>query len=259
MDKPSLNLSALTEEEALFLRRLRDLADICAAKYIPRFTAFLTERQQHIAAEYIRQAGVENALLYGGYAQAVRKQCGFFPHSDDPELDSFPLAALTIRYPAEKELSHRDFLGSLMAMGIKRESVGDLLPGGGRCILFLSESVLPVVSGELVKVGSTGVSITEGFIATDLPPQEFLPIRGTVGSARLDSLVKLLTGLAREKSAGLIRAGIVRRNDAPALSVSEAFAPGDTVTIRGYGKYIIDDIGSPTRKGRLPVNARQYK
>lgn len=254
----SINLSALPEEELLFLRRLRDLADISAAKYISRFTLFLTERQQRLAEEFIRQIRINKAVLFGGYGEAVRKQCGFFPVSEDPEEEQFPLIGITAKYPSHTPLSHRDFLGSLMGLGIKRESIGDILPGEGFCTLFLAESIAEYVLQELIKVGNTGVSCSQGFDPARIPMPSFRDIAGTVGSARLDSLVKLLTNLAREKSANLIRGGLVRRNDGPAESVSMAFEPGDTVTIRGYGKFIVDSVGGPTRKGRLPVRARQY-
>lgn len=255
----SINLSALPEEELLFLRRLRDLADISAAKYISRFTAFLTERQQRLAEEFIRQNRIENALLFGGYEEAVRKQCGFFPVSEDPLEEAFPHVGITAKYPSHQCLSHRDFLGSLMGLGIKRESVGDILPGEGHCTLFLAESISDFVLQELIKVGNTGVSCTVGFDLAQLPVPSYREVAGTIGSVRMDSLVKLLTNLAREKSANLIRSGLVRRNDSPVESVSEAFEPGDTVTIRGFGKYKIDAIGGLTRKGRLPVKARQYR
>jgi RNA-binding protein YlmH len=253
-----LNLASLPEEDAQFLRRLADLSELSAAKGIRRFTAFLTERQAHIATEYIRQRKVEGAVLYGGYDDAVRKMCGFFPVFEAAGADVFPLRAVSLRYRAEKALGHRDFLGTLLSLGVKREAIGDILPGSGLCAIFLTNTVAPFVMQELVMMGGEGVSCEYGADISLLPEPEFAHIKGTVGSTRMDSLVKLLTGYAREKSAALIRGGLVKRNDFVVASVSDAFSPGDKVTIRGFGKYIIDKTGSPTRKGRIQVEARKY-
>ncbi|MDL2233841.1 YlmH/Sll1252 family protein [Ruminococcaceae bacterium OttesenSCG-928-L11] len=254
-----LNLAALGEEETLFLRRLADLSDQCAAGYIPRFSSFLNERQQQIASAFWEQNHIENAMLFGGYGEAVRKQCGFFPVYDTPEEALFPIRALTLKTPRDKPLSHRDFLGTLMGLGLKRESVGDIIPVEGACTILLAESITGFVLQELKKVGNTGVTITEGFDSALIPRQEYRELSGTVSSPRLDSLVKLCTGLAREKAARLIQSGLVQLNYRVTESVSTAFAPGDTLTIRGYGKYTIDGIGAPTKKGRLPVSIRQYR
>jgi len=256
--RQGINLATLPEEEMLFLRRLEDLAGISIEKGCTKFTAFLTERQQHIVMEFIRQRPVENAALFGGYDNAVRKMCGFFPIYEEPFNDGFPLEGISLTYPKDKTLTHRDFLGTLLNLGIKREAVGDILPGSGYCAVFLTGAVAPMVAGEITMVGGVGVSCGNRTDLSLLPEQEFKAVSGTVGSLRMDSLVKLLTGYAREKSAGLIRAGLVKRNDQTAASVSETFWSGDRVVVRGFGKYIVDRIGEPTRKGRLPIEARKY-
>ncbi|MCL2057211.1 MAG: YlmH/Sll1252 family protein [Oscillospiraceae bacterium] len=234
------------------------MADTAREKGTVRFTEFLTERLAHIAAEYIRQSSVENAALYGGYEDAARKMCGFFTDFEKPAHGAFPIAGITVAYPGDIKLSHRDFLGTLLGLGIKRGTVGDILAEDGRCAVFVTEVVSPVIMQELVTVGGAAVSCSRGIDTSALPQPRFKDISGTVGSLRMDSLVRLLTGYAREKSAAMIRSGLVKRNDNTVLSVSEGFGAGDTISVRGFGKYIIDGTGGPTKKGRLTVRARKY-
>ena len=253
-----MNLAALFDEEKLLLHRLTDMVRISEKQKVTRFSAFLNERQQAIAQELCRQNHVPNTLLFGGYSGAVRNMCGFFAVYDEPEPSAFPIRALTLTYPENRTLSHRDFLGTLMGMGITREVVGDILPSPGRCVLFVAESVLDFVCQEIKTVGNTGVVCTQSFRESDLPVPEFKDLWGTVSSPRMDSFVKLVTNIAREKSADLIRAGLVQRNYNVVHSISEGFVPGDTVTIRGHGKFIVDDLGTPNKKGRIPVAVRKF-
>ena len=254
-----MQFSALSQEEQVFLRRLDDFA-AAGASGQTRFTAFLTERGQQLAEGHARRVGVENVHFFGGYGPAVRRMCGFFPpERAQADYAVFPISAVTARYAAGFSPGHRDFLGALLALGITRESIGDILPGPGRCTFFLMKTIAPMVCDELVKVGRTGVSCIEGYDENTLPEPAFEQLNGTVSSPRLDSLIRLVLGVSREKSAQLIVLGLVTRNDRVASAVSEHFAPGDRISVRGCGKYIVDGIGAPTRKGRLPVSLRKYR
>lgn len=239
------------------MARLADLNRISEEKQIARFTAFCDERQAMIAQEYARQSGAK-LLLFGGYQGAVRRIAGFFPSWQPFSEEAFPISAVTLGLPREASLTHRDYLGSLMALQITRESIGDILPGEGICTLFLLESVAPVVLDELRRVGSAGVrpvAGAEGFIP---PEPAYRELRGTVASLRMDCLVHLLTGLAREKSAALLRAERVRRNHQTVTEAAARFEQGDVISIRGYGRFKVDSIGAPTKKGRLPVVCLQF-
>jgi len=253
-----MNLSLLDGEDRQFLARLSDLHHISEAKQIARFTAFCNERQGMIAQEYARQTGAK-FLLYGGYACAERKVAGFFPPWQDPEEDAFPIQAITLHLPRGANLTHRDYLGSLMSLGLARESIGDIVQSQRNCVLFVMESVASVILDELRKVGGVGVKPEPGTVDFEPPVPQFQELRGTVPSLRLDCIVRLLTGAAREKSADLIRGELVTVNHQLADSVSRTCGQGDIITIRGYGKFKVSEIGPPTKKGRLPVVCLKYQ
>lgn len=254
-----MNLSALLDDEKLFLRRIEDL--FRGWQPVPRFSAFLTERRQDIVRAFLEQSGnTDCALLFGGYAGAERKMLGAFPAWEKPDASVFPVFPVTLRHRRADTLSHRDFLGALLSLRITRESIGDILPGDGMCVVFVQNSVAPLVLEELRTVGRVGVKCEQGFSKEEIRTEHnFEPLHGTVASCRADCLVSLLTGKSREKAAALIKAEHVQLNYAVVTSPSKLFAPGDVAALRGYGKFIVDAIGNPTRKGRLPVDIRKYK
>lgn len=253
-----MDVSQLPAEDKQFLARLADLHSLCEKGQAPRFSPFCNEWQAQLGAEYLRRLPGEHTLWFGGYPGATRKMLGFFPSWQEPEEEAFPIAAVTLDLPRDAALHHRDYLGSLMSLHIARESIGDIIPHVGCCTLFVAGAVAPVILAELTKVGGTGVRPRPGMEGFVPPVQQYQPIKGTVASLRLDSLVHLLTGLSREKSGGLIRGGLVQQNYRVCESLSQGVGPGDVITIRGYGKFRLEEVGSPTKKGRLPLTCLKY-
>ena len=246
-------------DEMLFVRRLLDLCGTAKKRSSPRYTAFLNEHEQALCKEILtREGGIEYAF-FGGYEGAVRKILAIYPDYSDPDELCYPLVALTARHAKGEKLSHRDVLGSLMGLGLSRSSIGDILPDNGECRFLALETVADTLKGEFSKIGRVGVRCERAKPEDLGSVQEFETFSGTVSSMRLDSVVKLMTNLAREKSAGLVKAGLVQKNHTVTENISAAVMQGDIITVRGHGKYIIDSIGEKTRKGRLPVLARKYK
>lgn len=258
------DLSRLDADEKLLVARFEDLWQGASGGNRCRFTSFLNERQQMLAEEAVRQWKLDGGMLFGGYDGAVRCIMGFFPSWHEPEQDSpethelYPIVPVTCRLPSGAALNHRDVLGSLMSLGIVRESVGDILLSDGRCDIFLLDTVAPVVLDELHKIGGVGVRCETGVQGGFKSTQQYKEMRGTVRSPRIDALVAILACTSRAKAAAMIQSENVQRNYKVAHNTAEEFYPGDVITIRGYGKYKVDDIGAPTKKGRLPVSSSKY-
>lgn len=252
-----IDFTQLEPEEKLLVARVEDLARI-AARGDSKFSSFLNERQQMVVQEMIRRRKLEGCMFYGGYPDALRCVLGIFPDWQQPEEEQFPITSVTIHLPKDADISHRDVLGSLTALRIARERIGDILFSQRRCDVFIQQEMAGLVTGELRKIGRTGVRCETGVPGDYSRNEQFQDMRATVSSARLDALVSAMTGISREKGAALIKAELVQCNYCTAHSVSVVFSPGDVITIRGYGKYKVDDIGKPTKKGRLPVLFRKY-
>ncbi len=243
------------QNEALF-RRIED--SLLIAEKRPQFLGFLDEAEGYAAGEYLKYRKDVKFSFWGGHDEAERKMLGFFPDFIDMENSAFPLSAITLKYRDEDILSHRDFLGAFMNLGIERSVIGDILCGEGRTVAFIKTEMLAYFLENIKKIGRVGVTVEEG-ASLPLPmSRSFAEIKGVVASNRLDSIVALLTKQSREKAAAMIKSGTVLLNHEETLSSSSRVEIGDKLSIKGKGRFIIDDFGQLTGKGRLPVSCRKY-
>lgn len=254
-----VNLKALIGEEKILAARFSDLVEEVRLREIPRTLGFLDERQQEIVRSCAAAAHWERYAFYGGCPDAERAYVGLFPGYMDLEDQSiYPIAPVTFTFRPQDTLTHRDFLGTFMSLGIKRETVGDILVEEGRCVAFFHDRLLPLLQDEVKKVGGTAVRLSTE------PPQtlpsrfQLEPVEGVVSSLRLDCVVALLTGKSRELSAQLIRTGRVTVNHSLSLSVSDTVEGGDRISVRGFGRFRLDAPGEITRKGRIHLSYQKY-
>lgn len=246
-------------EDSVLAARIEDAIRLCQLRNYPHFVGFLDERQGAMAEKIAKGLRFDQYMLWGGYSGAQRVVFGAFPERQQPDRDSFPVLPLYTAFRREDTLSHRDFLGTLMAQGINRDTVGDILVGEGRCVLFVRIEISEYVTTQMHKVGGTGIRFVEGSLS-DLPQERsWIEISDTIASQRLDCIVASFTHLSREKSNLLIRSGSVSLNYEIVLSGSEKVSPEDILSIRGYGKYRVDQIGPLTKKGRLRLLAKRYQ
>ena len=246
-----------TSEDRLLLARIEDAAVLCDKHQYPHFIGFLDERQRAISASFVRKLNA-TPFFWGGYEDAERTILGVFPEGFPPDPAPFPLSALSFTYREDAPLSHRDFLGALLAEGVRREKIGDILLSPGYAVSFVSDEVCSFLLNGIQKIGREGVQVTEG-VLRELPiNRQFSTIRATVASARLDNVVKALTGISREKAAELIESDRVSLNHLPCASVSKTVCENDLLSIRGAGRFRITDLSGQTKKGRILLIAQKY-
>ncbi len=245
-------------EDALFLSKISDAVELCERRGIPQFTAFLDQRQAAFAQAQLNHLHHKNALFFGGFAEAERTVLGVFPEGDEPSGEIFPIRPLTIRYRVCDILTHRDFLGSLMSFGIERSTIGDILIEDGRTVIFVLSEMAGYIMTQMEKVGRVGVKLTGGAQEPYPPGRGFERIEGTVSSMRLDAVLAAALHISREKGAQLILSGQVQKNSRPVLSVSAPVGEGDKLSVRGYGRFLMEQTGIMTRKGRYKFSIRKY-
>lgn len=253
-------MTAAEEDERLLLARAGDAVRL--SRKSVRFIGFLGPREQQLVKSRLEAIHFENALFWGGYKGAERVFAGFFPDRDEPDEAAFPLGAVRVSW-REGALTHRDFLGSILSLGIERRAVGDIVPGDAAsgdfsCAVVLDRTVLAFVSDNLLKVGGTAVDCAPADPGGIVRRETFRELRDTVASPRLDCVVAALLNLPREKAAELIRAGLVSLEYEACLKPTQQVPEGADLSARGYGRFIVDRIGPPTRKGRLGLTARKY-
>ena len=146
-----------------------------------------------------------------------------------------------------------------MALGITRESVGDILVEDGRAVVFVKNSVLQFVLTQIEKIGRVGVNIKTGY---DIPlPKhgELISCTTTVSSMRLDCIVSSLCGVSRNSAVEFIESSRVSVNSLPVLKNKKIVSNGDSVTVRGKGKFYITDCDEYSKKGRIILKYNKYK
>ena len=172
--------------------------------------------------------------------------------------EQFPIQRVALFFRAQDAITHRDILGSLMGLNLKRELIGEILTGEDFAVVFCTGAAAQLILSELERVGRAGIKKQQGYEG-ELPPLYRLEYQtGTVSSLRLDCAVSLATNLSREKSAALIEGGQVSLNFFEENKISREVGEGDILSIRGYGRYVLSKVGSVSKKGRLHLTLGKY-
>lgn len=258
IDNSSL-LNQLNNDEKLLINKIIDMIEISQTRYQPVFSFFLDERQQMISKAVLQKEHIENFEFFGGYESAKRKVLCVYPEYVIPDKSDYPFTAVTIKHRIVDKISHRDILGSLMGLFIKRETLGDILvTGGEEDFVFVYNSVLPVVMDELIKVGSKGISCSVGFDESKVPVDKYTQISGFVSSLRIDSILSVALKVSREKAANIVNSIGVDINYVNITSKSEMIEEGDIFSVKGYGKFFLSQINGTSKKGRIHITINKY-
>ena len=247
-----------TSEDKWLSARVADAVALCDRQSCPHFVGFLDEGQREQVMLLLHREKAVSFRFFSGFDGAERTVLGVFPPFIEPEDALFPLRVLKFSYRAQAALSHRDFLGTMLSCGIRREAVGDIVCGAGETIAVVSEEVAPFLQQQIEKVGGEGVTVTTADGETLTVERRFQPISATVASPRLDNVVKALMGCSREKAAAAIVGGLVSVNHVPCDAVAKTVVEGDILSLRGVGRFRIEALSARTKKGRLFLAAQKY-
>lgn len=242
--------------------RFRELADKSYSQNIFTFTGFLGLSELDIfyrMEQELRYAGI---TLEGGCDSADRLIVRF----GDKELLGyempFPIVCIHIRPHVLKfadKLSHRDFLGALMNLGIDRSTIGDIKVGEKEAYLFCLETIAPFICENLRQIKHTAVTCEKTENMEALQEEEPETVSVQVQSLRIDAFIAKVYNMSREKSLELFRTGKVYVNGRLCENNSRLIKPGETVNARGFGKFQV--LGEPreTRKGKLAAEVAVYR
>ncbi len=253
----------MNKDEQILRRRFIDLASAAYHRGINLFSDFLNLNEQNIFI-YMRQELPEiKYFTYGGFADAERKIlcfCGsdIIHHTEqiDYPIDCIKIEPLNHKF--SDTLTHRDFLGAIINLGIDRSKVGDILILQNEGYLFCSNTISTFIVDQLVKVKHTMVSTS----IIDQKEFDYQPvykeITGTVSSVRLDSILSVAFHTSRSSLTGLIEGGKVFVNSKEVLSNSYSLKEDDVISVRGMGKFKYIGTSYQTKKGRYSVKILLY-
>ena len=250
---------AADKDEEMLLLHVTERMTAAENRNIPGSSNFLSGREQMLVQQILRSKGI---CFFGGREGAERAVCCYLPEYLDEDWlagEDGPVAAVRATYFEQDKLTHRDFLGSLMGCGIKRETVGDICVSEGQCDFFVTREILPYVLQNLESAGRTKLHLTEIPLTEVIAPQaKTKTIRDTVSSLRLDGVVSSGFSISRGKAADAIEAGKVEVNFTSCMKPDKAVTEGDSISLRGLGKIRLTEVGGNTKKGRISIVIDRY-
>lgn len=266
----------LTKEEQILLQHFNDMIQLSYQRSIPVYSQFCSLAELELAfralEEFYGNIVRENVhyMLYGGFPDAERQIICFLPEQGKNSIteNDFPLCCVCIT-PVNKrfcdKLNHRDYLGTIMNLGITRDQIGDILvkkeeKGSGQfCVgyIFCKKDKADLLT-EITRIKHTTVKVE----AVDLEQMEwqteFKEINGSVSSFRLDAIIALAVKLSRSQVLELVQSGSVFLNGRCCTENAKKLNEGDIFSIRGYGKFLFDKANSMSKKGRYHITIKQY-
>lgn len=249
----------MDSNEELF-RRLEDLRRRCEKQSVVTEGGFLTPAERLAVENRFRQSDESRIFLSGGSADCERQMVFFLPWY--MESEELPLAdyirCIRIHCPFGSP-GHRDYMGSVLGLGIRREWLGDIRLVEKDAYVFCQPSVAPLLLQELTHVGRCGVKTEEiPLEEVPVPERKVKRLSFTVKSMRLDAVAGEMFSLSRTSAAEAIRLGAVTLNYSVCDKTDAPVKEGDILSMRGHGKGSILEIGGLSRRERLFITAELW-
>lgn len=246
-------------DEELLKKRVSELRKRAEFSYRTEFTDFLTLSEIETAKTVLNGS---NYMFFGGVPDAERRML-CITHPDikiTPEL--FPICGVRISPKSIKfasEFSHRDVLGSVLALGLDRDVIGDIFVKDKEAYLVCAERIASFLTEQLTQVRHTNVVCCIAEADASEFAKEYQVISRTVSAIRIDSVTAAAFGISRSSAATGISGGKVFINGREITSPAAAVKEQDVISFRGIGKARLKEIGNLTKKGRISVTLERYQ
>lgn len=261
LQKQTLFQGITQPEERLLFAKVLDQAALSCKRHCATFTDFLDMAKSGKFLERLQYHSDLQVMAFGGIEDSERRMLGFAPDYMTLTEDDFPICALRItKHPkfGQTDLSHRDYLGSILGLGIDRGKIGDILVGDTETICLVQEDIADYIVHQLQKVSHTPVQVKHT-VLTDITVEKKIEIRRfTTASLRLDAVAGAALHLARGKIQTLIAAEKVTINWSTTTNTSCLLKEGDMISVRGYGRFRIHEIGGKSKKERIGLEVGVY-
>lgn len=250
----------MTEDDNLLMKRFTELAHRAFEQDSHLYSDFLNRAEQDVLQRMAFDRNSAAFELRGGYAAAERQLACFSSPSPEHDPEKSPISCIRISPVSQKfadELTHRDFLGSVLALGLKREVLGDIILHDNCGYLFCLASIADYIIAQLTQVKHTMVRC-DAAAAPDFVNRLPDTSQIVISSERLDAIIAAVYKLSRSESQQLFSKGIVFVNSRVTENTSNAITAGSIVSVKGFGRFLYEGIEKETRKGRLRAIVRVF-
>lgn len=250
----------MDKEEILLRKRLIELSNLAFSRDIVTFSDFLNLNELNILHTTPKDMFPARYETYGGYDFAERQMVAFLPDALYYEyhypMQVIEITPLNSRFA--EDMSHRDYLGSLMNLGIERCKLGDIIVDDKRACVFVRDEIAGYVNDSLTRIRHTTIQTAIKDMADISYEPKYEVIKGTVPSIRLDTVLSAAYPLSRSKLTAYIEAGRVYVNGKLITSNGYHLKENDIISVRGLGRIRYDAVISETKKGRYMISVRKY-
>jgi RNA-binding protein YlmH len=220
------------------------------------FTDFLNPDEQMLLKRICKNEDVYSRFMGGrGYSERAVSVISCSEYNG-----SFPIDIIRIKgnFKFEK-LNHRDYLGTILSLGIRREKIGDINVFEDGAEIWLSNEISDYICFNLSKIKHTGIKSEKiSYDEAREKIQNFKEINANISSMRLDCIIASVANVSRSEAAGLIKSGDVKVNYNVDNEFSRKVNEGDLLSIKGYGRYQIDNIINVTKSQRLNIAIKKF-
>ena len=266
MNKQELLKDYKKQEDKICLAQVLDKIEISKKTNKIQYTDFLDMYQVSLVQNFLRKIQITNCKLYGGYEEAERKIVIIYPENYTESMIeknyNKMLKIVRIQLPEEEKgkYTHRNYLGGIVKLGLKREKVGDILVSNDGADIIAKKEFIDILKNELPSLTRFENSTFEEKALNELRKKEVKieEIKIIVPSLRLDNIVSDLAKTSRNKASQILASERVLVNGQNETKPSKQIKQNDIITIRGKGRFVIKDFVGTTRSGRTVVLVEKY-
>ena len=243
----------------IFANRLKDLSEKSNKNSKFTFTEFLSLDEQSTLKSIERELCA--FTLFGGASNCERVMVRFGNPDEFGYEEDFPISILKLQPKLKKfadELTHRDFLGALMNLGIERKLLGDIIVKDNIAYIFVMEKIADYICENLTRVKRTVITAQ---IVSDIPEGQLFKTESIsipVSSLRLDCLIAGVYNLSRRQTVEIFSLQKVFVNGRLIENISHTPKENDIISVRGLGRFVFISTCGMSKKGRLYVNLEKY-
>lgn len=252
----------LQKEDRELLKRLRDLANKSFSQNMYTFTDFLSTGEMSVYYQYEREFTYAGTTVFGGYDDAERCIIRFGNPKDLGYEEEFRISCLKITPLIAKfsdTLTHRDYLGSVMNLGIDRAVTGDILIQGKEAYLYCKSDMKDYIIDNLSKIKHTSIRLCEVSLDEAVGNSTIEDKEVIVASTRVDTIIATIYNKSRSQSVELFREHKVFVDGRLYENNSGILKGGELVSVRGYGRFRYTGTLRQTQKGRTVISISIYR
>ena len=266
MNKQDLLKDYRKQEDKICLSQVLDKIEFSKTREKIEYTDFLDMYQISLVENFLRKIKFTNYKLYGGYEEAERKVLIIYPEKYNESMIEKNynkiLKIVRLKLPEEEKgkYTHRNYLGGIVKLGLKREKVGDILVSDEGADIIVIEDFAEILTKELANLTRFEKSIITIEEINNIRKREIKLeiIKIIVPSLRLDNIVSDLARTSRSKAAQIIAQERVFINGQNETKLSKQIKLNDIITIRGKGRFVVKEFVGTTRSGRTIVAIEKY-